>query len=178
MVEQAEKQARLQGRLEPEIREFRDRMRTLVLATVDDEGTPNVSYAPFALREDGYYILISELARHTRNLLANPKISLMMVEDEQDCHQLFARKRLTFDARPERVARDTPEWQAGIAALSARFGDTVSGLAGLGDFHLFRLVPLKGLFVKGFGQAFAVSGDDLVDVLHLTDGHRPLNAVE
>lgn len=174
MVDKAEKQARLQGRLEPEIREFRDRMHTLVLATVDEEGTPNVSYAPFALREDGYYILISELARHTRNLLANPKISLMMVEDEQDCHQLFARKRLTFDARPERVTRDTPEWQAGIAALTARFGDTVSGLAGLGDFHLFRLVPLKGLFVKGFGQAFAVSGDDLVDVLHLTDGHRPV----
>ena len=173
-----DKQARLQSRLKAEIREFRDRARTLVLSTVDAEGNPNVSYAPFALREDGYYILVSELARHTRNLLANPKISLMMVEDEQGCHQLFARTRLTFDARPERVVRDTPEWQAGIAALTQRFGDTVTGLSELADFHLFRLVPVKGLFVKGFGQAFAVSGDDLVDVLRLTDGHRPLNPVE
>ncbi|MFP2768473.1 heme utilization protein HutZ [Oceanisphaera sp. KMM 10153] len=178
MVDKVEKQARLQGRLAPEIREFRDQMYTLVLATVDTEGDPNVSYAPFALREDGYYILISELARHTRNLLANPKVSLMMVEDEQSSRTLFARKRLTFDARPERVAPGTPEWQAGIDALHTRFGDTVSGLSGLTDFHLFRLVPIKGLFVKGFGQAFAVSGDDLVDVLHLTDGHRPVATAE
>ncbi|OYD25825.1 heme utilization protein HutZ [Oceanimonas baumannii] len=176
MVEHAEKQARLQGRLEPEIREFRDSMKTLLLATVDAEGAPNVSYAPFALREDGYYILISELARHTRNLLSVPSVSLMMVEDEQGCRTLFARKRLTFDARPERVERDTEAWLAGIRALTERHGDMVTGLAGLGDFHLFRLVPERGLFVKGFGQAFAVSGDDLVDVLHLTDGHKAVPA--
>ena len=170
------KQQRLQGRLEPEIREFRDQSHTLVLATVDEQGNPNVSYAPFALLEDGYYILISEMARHTRNLLANPKISLMMVEDEQDSRTLFARKRLTFDANPELVTRDTPAWVAGIEALHQRFDDTVLGLSQLADFHLYRLVPIKGLFVKGFGQAFAVSGDDLIDVLHLTDGHKPIAA--
>lgn len=169
-----DKQARLQGRLEPEIREFRDSAKTLVLATVAADGTPNVSYAPFALLEDGYYILISEMARHTKNLLENPKISLMMVEDEQECRTLFARKRLTFDATPQKVPRDTPQWQAGIDALHERFQETVLGLSQLADFHLYRLVPIKGLFVKGFGQAFAVSGDDLVDVLHLTDGHRPV----
>ncbi|ART83692.1 heme utilization protein HutZ [Oceanisphaera profunda] len=169
-----DKQERLQGRLAPEIREFRDATRTLVLATVDANGTPNVSYAPFALLEDGYYILISEMARHTKNLLENPKISLMMVEDEQDSRTLFARKRLTFEATPELVQRDTPAWQAGIEALHERFQETVLGLSQLEDFHLYRLVPIKGLFVKGFGQAFAVSGDDLVDVLHLTDGHRPV----
>ena len=173
-----DKQQRLQGRLEPEIREFRDACQTLVLATVATDGTPNVSYAPFALLADGYYILISEMARHTKNLLVNPKISLMMVEDEQRCRTLFARKRLTFDARPEQVARDTAEWQAGIDALHGRFDDTVAGLSQLADFHLFRLVPLQGLFVKGFGQAFAVSGDDLVDVLHLTDGHRAVAPAE
>ncbi|MFH7565131.1 heme utilization protein HutZ [Oceanimonas smirnovii] len=176
MAEHAEKQARLQGRLEPEIREFRDQMKTLLLATVDAEGQPNVSYAPFALREDGYYILISEMARHARNLLANPKVSLMMVEDEQNSRTLFARKRLTFDATPERIARNTDAWQLGVDALTERHGETVTGLANLADFHLFRLVPIKGLFVKGFGQAFAVSGDDLVDVLHLTDGHKPMAA--
>ena len=171
-----DKQQRLQGRLAPEIREFRDATQTLVLATVDANGNPNVSYAPFALREEGYYILISEMARHTRNLLENPKISLMMIEDEGDSRSVFARKRLTFAARPELVVRDTPEWQAGIDALHDRFSETVLGLSQLADFHLYRLVPLQGLFVKGFGQAFAVSGDDLVDVLPLTEGHRPLVA--
>ncbi|WMC11291.1 heme utilization protein HutZ [Oceanimonas pelagia] len=159
MVDHTEKQ----GRLAPEIRAFRDSMNTLVLATVSAEGAPNVSYAPFAPRQDGYYILISELARHTQNLLANPRVSLMMVEDEQDSRSLFARRRLTFDAVPERLARNSAAWHSGMAALTARHGDTVAGLAGLEDFHLFRLVPTQGVFVKGFGQAFAVSGDALVE---------------
>lgn len=55
----SERQERLQNRLQPEIREFRDSCRTLQLATVDGEGNPNASYAPFVLQEDGYYVLIS-----------------------------------------------------------------------------------------------------------------------
>ncbi len=50
----SERQERLQNRLQPEIREFRDGCRTLQLATVDGEGNPNASYAPFVLQEDGY----------------------------------------------------------------------------------------------------------------------------
>ena len=78
----SERQERLQNRLQPEIREFRDGCRTLQLATVDGEGNPNASYAPFVLQEDGYYVLISEIARHARNLQQVPKVSLMLIEDE------------------------------------------------------------------------------------------------
>ncbi|WP_434360362.1 heme utilization protein HutZ [Parasalinivibrio latis] len=166
------KQERLQNRLGPEIAEFRQTCRTLQLATVDADGQPNVSYAPYALGGKAYYILISELARHTQNLLEQPVLSLMMIEDEVNSKQMFARKRLTFDASVMQVSRDTEEWSQGIDALHRRFGEIVSGLSSLADFHLFRLTPVKGLFVKGFGQAFEVSGDDMVDVVHLKEGHR------
>ncbi|MGL5553786.1 MAG: heme utilization protein HutZ, partial [Aeromonas veronii] len=33
----------------------------------------------------------------------------------------------------------------------------------------------QGLFVKGFGQAFAVSGDELVDFVHLVEGHKRID---
>ncbi|ALP43405.1 heme utilization protein HutZ [Aeromonas schubertii] len=174
----SERQERLQGRLQPEIREFRDACRTLQLATVDADGTPNASYAPFVLQEDGYYVLISEIARHARSLQQVPRVSLMLIEDEGSARELFARKRLTFDACAEVVSRDDVRWEQAIAALEGRFGEIVKGLSNLQDFVLFRLRPEQGLFVKGFGQAFRVSGDELVDVVHLVEGHKRIDSGE
>lgn len=170
------KQERLQNRLGPEIQEFRDSRKTLQLATVDCEGKPNVSYAPFVLLEDGYYVLISEIARHARNLLQNPDVSLMLVEDEDSSKQLFARKRLTFDATAILIDREEVNWQLAVDEMKHRFGDIIDGLSSLEDFKMFRLKPIQGLFVKGFGQAFQVSGGDLVDFVHLEQGHKKRTA--
>lgn len=172
-----EDQSRLQERLLPEVRAFRDSRKTLVMATLDQGANPNVSYAPFALREDGYYVLVSEIARHGQNLQHCKRVSIMLIEDEGEARQIFARKRLTFDALANEITReDSPKWQQGIAALRARQGDIIDNLSQLGDFHLFRFVPEKGLYVKGFGQAFTVSGDELIDFVHLNEGHRKLKA--
>ncbi len=173
-MEQQVKQERLQGRLEPEIKEFRQERRTLQLATVDAAGRPNVSYAPFVQNQEGYFVLISQIARHARNLLENPNVSLMMIEDEGTSKQLFARKRLTFDAVAMVVERDTDLWTQVIGQMQARFGEIIDGLSQLEDFVLFNLKVEQGLFVKGFGQAFQVSGDDLVDFVHLQEGHKKI----
>ncbi len=173
-MDQQVKQERLQGRLGPEIKEFRQERRTLQLATVDGEGRPNVSYAPFVQNQEGYFVLISQIARHARNLLENPNVSLMMIEDEDTSKQLFARKRLTFDAVATVVERDTELWCQVVAQMQERFGEIIDGLSKLEDFVLFNLKAEQGLFVKGFGQAFQVSGDDLVDVVHLQEGHKKI----
>ncbi|KJY82836.1 HugZ protein [Vibrio galatheae] len=171
-MEQQVKQERLQGRLGPEIKEFRQQRRTLQLATVDENGRPNVSYAPYVQNQDGYFVLISEIARHARNLQVNPNVSIMMIEDEESSKQLFARKRLTFDAVASVVERDSAQWTQVIAQMQQRFGEIIDGLSQLQDFVLFNLKADKGLFVKGFGQAYQVSGDDLVDFVHLQEGHK------
>lgn len=173
-MNQQVKQERLQGRLEPEIQAFRHDRCTLQLATVDSEGKPNVSYAPFVQNQEGYFILISHIARHARNLDINPQVSIMMIEDEAAAKQLFARKRLTFDAVAQPVERDTNMWLQVIAQMSERFGEIIDSLKQLEDFTLYCLKPEKGLFVKGFGQAYQVTGDDLVDFVHLEQGHRKL----
>lgn len=171
-MEQQVKQERLQGRLGPEIKEFRQARKTLQLATVDEHGKPNVSYAPFVQNQEGYFVLISEIARHARNLQANPTVSIMLIEDEDSSKQLFARKRLTFDATAHVVERETEQWRQVIAQMQERFGEIIDGLSQLQDFVLFNLKAEQGLFVKGFGQAYQVSGDDLVDFVHLQEGHR------
>lgn len=49
-----------------------------------------------------------------------------------------------------------------------------------GDFNLFKLNPHHGLYVKGFGQAFSLSGAELLDVDWKRDGHHgtPKQATE
>lgn len=175
-MDQQVKQERLQGRLGPEIKEFRQECRTLQLATVDAEGRPNVSYAPYVQNQEGYFVLISKIARHARNLLENPNVSLMMIEDEESSKQLFARKRLTFDAVANVVERDTEMWHQVVGQMKERFGEIIDGLSQLEDFVLFNLKPESGLFVKGFGQAYQVSGDDLVDFVHLQEGHKKIES--
>jgi len=59
--------------------------------------------------------------------------------------------------------------------LKDRFGEIIDGLSQLQDFVLFNLKPEQGLFVKGFGQAYQVSGDDLVDFVHLEEGHKKVS---
>ena len=175
-MDQQVKQERLQGRLGPEIKEFRQERRTIQLATVDAEGRPNVSYAPYVQNQEGYFVLISQIARHARNLLENPNVSLMMIEDEDSSKQLFARKRLTIDAVATVVERDTEMWQQVVGQMKDRFGEIIDGLSQLEDFVLFNLKAEQGLFVKGFGQAYQVSGDDLVDFVHLQEGHKKIES--
>ncbi|WP_342609548.1 heme utilization protein HutZ [Vibrio tritonius] len=172
-----EKQQRLQTRLEPEIVEFRQQCRTLQLATVDESGEPTVSYAPFVYNELGYFVLISEIAQHARNLKQNPKLSMMMIADESQSKQLYARKRLTFAAHANQVERDTPLWQRVLTQLDARFGDIIGKVSQMKDFKLYQFTTDHGLYVKGFGQAYQVSNADLVDVVHLDEGHQPMTSI-
>lgn len=166
------KKQRLQDRLGPEIKDFRNSRQTLQLATVSKSGLPNVSYTPFVLLDDGYYILISQIATHATNLLENPVLSIMMIEDENSVKMVHARKRLSYDANASVVPRDSEKWQQAITALHTRFGEIIKTLSSLQDFKLFQLKPISGLYVKGFGKAFQVSCDDLINILHLNEGHQ------
>ena len=40
-------------------------------------------------------------------------------------------------------------------------------LRNFSDFHLLRLVPKNGLFVKGFGNAFEISGSQMDVLTHI-----------
>ncbi|MFD2178140.1 heme utilization protein HutZ [Veronia pacifica] len=166
-----QKAERLQNRLGPEIQAFRDERKTLQLGTVDKDGKPHTSYAPFAFSKRGYYILVSDLAQHGLNLKVSPDVSIMMIEDETEARSIFVRRRLSFDTIAEPVHRDSDNWEEGIAVMSERLGEMIDNLSQLTDFNLYRLNPMNGRYVKGFGQAYDVSGEDLLSVLHLADGH-------
>ncbi|UJF17338.1 heme utilization protein HutZ [Vibrio sp. SS-MA-C1-2] len=164
------KQERLQNRLGPEIQEFKQQCQTIQIASLTDN-LPHVSYAPFICNETGYYILISDLAQHGQNLKRSKHVSIMMIEDESSAKSVHARKRLTFDTIAQHIEKQSPLGQRAIKELIARFGELVENLSQLGDFNLYQLTPQQGRYVKGFGQAFNVSGDEMLDIIHLTEGH-------
>ncbi|MFY1026300.1 heme utilization protein HutZ [Actinobacillus seminis] len=175
-INPTDRQAVLQNRLGPEIQELKQHIKTISLATVDHQGNPNVSYAPFVITNGEYQVLISTIAQHARNLLEIPRVSMMLIEDESQSREIFARRRLTFNATARLIERQSLEWENAIHALTKRHGELVSRLTQLNDFHLFSFKPEQGLFVKGFGQAFQVSTDDLVNVVHLDQGHQPITS--
>lgn len=130
--------------------------QTVQLATVDAQGEPDASYAPCLQRQGRFYLFVSELAVHTRNLLHHPSASLLFIEDEQRSRNLFARKRLILRCAAEELSRDGVEADSILQGFRDTFGDTVELLESLPDFHLFELRPESGSFVKGFGQAWLV----------------------
>lgn len=161
------------ARLTQEAHEFITRFRTLLMATVSADGTPEASYAPF-IRSEGneFYVYVSGLARHTRNLLATRVASVLFIEDERDASQAFARKRLTLDCRAETIARESAQWNEIIARFSREFGEVMELIGPLPDFQLFRLMPQSATYVRGFAQAYRASTPALDRFEHIRDATR------
>lgn len=150
-----------------EIKKLNQSTHTLQLATLDKGGEPCISYTPFVKIEANYYIFVSELAMHTQNLFHHPKLSILVIEDEFTANNVFARKRLNLRCNAEEVEFESEDWNAILDAFEERQGNTVKLLRTLSDFHLFKLMPTSGTFVKGFGQAFELSGEGLGNIGHI-----------
>ncbi len=58
--------------------------------------------------------------------------------------------------------------------MRKRHGERIDNLSQLKDFHLFRLQPVGGRYVKGFGRAYDFSGKSLNGdgISYFRDGHQ------
>ena len=57
--------------------------------------------------------------------------------------------------------------------MENKFGETITYLKNMKDFHLFEMKPNTGLLVSGFGKAFNFTGEGLNDIVHLNEkGHK------
>lgn len=164
----------LETRLNHEVLDFIHARRSLQLATLDPAGQPYASYAPFAVGDECLYVLLSDIALHAVNLRQNPLASVLVIEDEDTAGELFARKRVNYAVRAELLEHDSAEWQAAMDCLAARHGERPRQLGRHADFRMFRLRPLRGRYVKGFGKAYDLEGETLAGeaVHHLRDGHQ------
>jgi putative heme iron utilization protein len=149
---------------------LRDKQLSLQMATIDSEGFPEASYAPFVWYDGACYLFLSQLAAHTRNLNNNASIGLLIIEDESDTRNQFARRRIMWQGQAVVIDRESRLFQIVMQSFRDRFGDFIDIIEPLQDFQLFEIVPSSGRFVRGFGQAFQLSGDGLKEISHIDPG--------
>ncbi len=139
-----------------EARSFVESRRSLVLSTINDENQPWVSYAPYHRDQAGsFFILVSTLASHTANL-GRGRASIMIIDDEKNTKQIYARIRLCFQCDVFPINRQSGAFSTALENLINDHGEIVETLASLADFQVFQLQPRSGRFIKGFGQAYDV----------------------
>ncbi|BAP32754.1 pyridoxamine 5'-phosphate oxidase-related FMN-binding protein [Chryseobacterium sp. StRB126] len=143
----------------PKVKELVERSKSVILATVDAEENPNSSYAPFVQVGNTFYILVSFMARHTKNLSEGRKASIMFIEDESATKQIYARERLTIEATTSQIERDSETWNNVVTKLKEAHGKVVDVISEMGDFILIALQPVKGSYVNGFGSAYFVDAN-------------------
>jgi hypothetical protein len=141
------------------------RCRVAALGTVR-AGAPAVSMVPYALIAEpfAFVVLVSSLSAHTREMLADANIGLMVMEPEGGAQAPHALARVSMRGRAEPIARNGARHDAARAVYSARFPD-MAGLFELGDFTLFAIVPAEVRVITGFAQAATISAESLAEIL-------------
>jgi putative heme iron utilization protein len=154
-----------------EFHAFNQSFKSVVLGTVNGLGDADATYAPTLQIQGKFYVYVSELAAHTANLVQHPKVSLLFIEPETEAN-LFRRRRSSIRAHVCRIARESEAWEEILDCYEEQLGKMMRNLRGLKDFHLFELTPIEASFVRGFGQAYRVTGEKLSEISHVNDrGH-------
>ena len=148
-------------------------IHSAILSTSNNDSINNASYAPIGVdKKNNFYIYVSELAKHTQNLLENPSLSFMLIEDESKSTNIFARKRLTINGEAIDLERESEDWYTGIQIMQLRFREHMKFLLDMTDFHLIKIIPKDALLVYGFAKAFRFKGQELSLINHMNDkGH-------
>ncbi len=152
-----------------EARRLLRRARTATLGTLNrEDGIPYGSLVNVATDVTGWpLILVSTLAWHTKNLLADHRASLLVAEPPATGDALTG-PRVTVMGRFVKVDE---------ARLQRRYlarHPAAALYAGFGDFAFWRLEPLRAHAVAGFGRIETMEADEVfpsaIDMISLEEG--------
>lgn len=113
--------------------------------SVSEPGYPYVTLLPYVL--DGAcrpLLLLSDLAEHTCNVRADPRVSLLVADG---LGGPFQQARMTLLGRLEAVALGDA-----LRSRFLRYSPASADYLTLGDFRFYRFDPIKVRFIAGFGR--------------------------
>ncbi|MCY4263969.1 MAG: DUF2470 domain-containing protein [Gammaproteobacteria bacterium] len=122
-----------------------------VLSThsVDVPGYPFGSIVPFCLDHQGRPVIqISKIAQHTKNIVANPKVSLIVSESGVDDAQ--AHGRVTYLGKAGKV----PDVDTDTEQRYFSFFPSARGNYNAHDFDFYYIELTRLRFIGGFGQIY------------------------
>jgi len=161
-----------------EARRFVRGQHSGVLSTISQrvEGFPFGSAAPFILDQTGCpVILISTLAEHTKNIDADPRVSLIVQPYSPD---MQVAGRVTLLGQAKRLAD-----KSALGPRYLRFHPQAESYFAMHDFSFYRIEPVRIRYIGGFGKihwvepeqyllpesALAGQEDDILD--HMNSDH-------
>lgn len=137
-----------------EARRFARAQHSAVLSTLSRrlEGFPFGSVAPFILDHAGQpLILISSLAEHTRNIDADPRVSLIVQPFSAD---MQSTGRVTVLGLARRLAD-----KSALGARYLRFHPQAEQYFAMHDFSFYRIEPARIRYIGGFGRIHWIEPD-------------------
>lgn len=129
-----------------------------VLATLSLElpGYPFGSLTPYVTTHEGQLVVyVSSIAQHTRNMQADPRVSLTVVEPGAGNRQALGRVTVVGDA-----ALVPGPALAAVTRRYLRFFPEAEAYAGTHDFAFFWIVPRRVRYIGGFGRIFWIEADE------------------
>ena len=152
-----------------------------VLSTLSVEvpGYPFGSVTPYCLDRQGFpIILISDIAQHTKNIQANPNVSLTILDHNLEDVQANSRLTVLANAvKMENTDVDTQNRYYSYFSQSKDYHKTH-------DFSFYRLQLVRVRFIGGFGQIYWLDKDhfalgnpfteteELRVLIHMNEDHQ------
>ena len=152
--------------------ELSNRLRALIesqevaaLGTLHD-GEPYVSMVPYALLPEGagFVIHVSALAAHTKDMVASPAVSLLVMAAPSAEVAPQALARVTIQGEAVRIPAEAPIHEMAKRLYLERFPQSAQTFE-LGDFALFAIRPRQARYVGGFAQAKTITAESLAEAL-------------
>jgi putative heme iron utilization protein len=124
-------------------------------------GYPFGSVAPFVLQADGSaVVLISAIAQHTANIRANPKVSLMVRQEESPEGGAVADAQAVGRVTLVGDAREVPEERlSDVAERYFLFFPDSRGHRDVHDFSFYAVEPVRIRYIGGFGSIHWIEPD-------------------
>ena len=134
--------------------------REAALATQTADG-PALSYLRFALTAEPAaqaIVFVSRLAAHTGQMIADPRVALLVTAADHEQRDAQQRARLSLRAHAEPVPA---EQQTAYQHRYLTQLPTQQHLFALADFRLLRLTLLEARYIGGFARARDLSPAEL-----------------
>jgi putative heme iron utilization protein len=126
------------------------------LATARADGWPYPSLVLVATDPEGRpLLLLSSLAEHTKNL-ARERRAALLFDGTGGLDEPLTGPRLSL------LGEVAPVADPALLARYTRRHPSAAAYAGFGDFRLYRLEPVRGHLVAGFGRIDWIEGEELL----------------
>ncbi len=132
------------------------------------EDAPFVSMILYAASTNfqAFYTLISRLAHHTQDILKDARVSLMIIEPDDESQDPQQLARVSITGQAVAISPEAADYESIQSLYIDKFPQAAFNLT-LKDFNFYRIEPRSVRYVAGFAKAYDLSAEDLRRVAKL-----------